>query len=55
MAQAPAQLNTTSTALNLQEKQKYIEEYDFAYCDESNKYEKVAKIGQGTFGFVNII
>lgn len=36
--------------LTLAEKQKYIENYDFKYCDESSKYEKVAKIGQGTFG-----
>lgn len=23
---------------------------NFPFCDESSKYEKVAKIGQGTFG-----
>ena len=39
-----------SSKLTLAEKQKYIEDYDFLYCDESGKYEKVAKIGQGTFG-----
>lgn len=35
---------------NLMAKEQYIENYDFFYCDESSKYEKVAKIGQGTFG-----
>lgn len=44
------QMSTSSTVLSLAEKQKYIEDYDFPYCDESSKYEKVAKIGQGTFG-----
>lgn len=42
--------SSSSRTLSLAEKQKYIEEYDFPYCDESSKYEKVAKIGQGTFG-----
>lgn len=41
---------TSSTALSLPAKQKYIEEFDFPFCNESSKYEKVAKIGQGTFG-----
>ncbi|XP_058125393.1 cyclin-dependent kinase 9 isoform X2 [Anopheles coustani] len=45
-------LATSTTMLNLADKQKYIETYDFPYCDESSKYEKVTKIGQGTFGEV---
>lgn len=40
----------SKTQQTLAAKQKYIENYDFQYCDESIKYEKVAKIGQGTFG-----
>lgn len=33
-----------------EKKNEYLKNYDFFFCDESNKYEKVAKIGQGTFG-----
>jgi cyclin-dependent kinase 9 len=42
--------NNPSTIMNTKEKEKYIEEFDFAYCDEATKYEKVAKVGKGTFG-----
>jgi len=49
-----ASASTTRTnsprGLKLAEKQKYIAEYAFPYCDLSSKYEKIAKIGQGTFG-----
>ena len=42
--------SSASTIMNTKEKEKYIEEFDFPFCDEASKYEKVAKIGQGTFG-----
>lgn len=34
------------------ENYKYIENYSFPYLDDSRKYEKVKKIGHGTFGEV---
>lgn len=37
--------------MNIHEKDKYVEEYNFPFCDDASKYEKVAKIGQGTFGY----
>lgn len=40
----------SQTMHNLKLKLTYIETYVFPYCEESSKYEKVAKIGQGTFG-----
>ncbi|CAH0381877.1 unnamed protein product [Bemisia tabaci] len=54
----PASLTPSATPpqtphmLSAKEKQKYIENYDFKFCDEAAKYEKLTKIGQGTFGEV---
>lgn len=39
--------------MNTKEKEKYIENFMFPNCDETTKYERVAKIGQGTFGYIN--
>ena len=40
------------TKMNVSETHSYIENYDFPFCEEVSKYEKQAKIGQGTFGEV---
>lgn len=47
----PAVPNASGSGImNSKEKEKYIEEYDFPYCNEASKYVKLRKIGQGTFG-----
>lgn len=40
------------TPMNTREKEKYMETFHFPFCELSLKYERVAKIGQGTFGEV---
>ncbi len=34
------------------QKEIYIENFDYINCDDVGKYEKLSKIGQGTFGWV---
>jgi hypothetical protein len=41
---------SSSMKMNKAEKEKYIENFDYPHCDEVGKYEKLSKIGQGTFG-----
>jgi cyclin-dependent kinase 9 len=41
----------SSTAL-LAQKNEAIEEFDYPFCDDVSKYEKLTKIGQGLHQFI---
>lgn len=42
--------NSSTSFLFGREKDKYLENFNFPFCDDASKYERVTKIGQGTFG-----
>lgn len=43
--------STTSPQTTLAcSKDKYLEDFHFPFCEDATKFEKMAKIGQGTFG-----
>lgn len=40
------------STITSKDREKLLEELKFPFCDDVNKYEILAKIGQGTFGEV---
>ena len=49
---ASSNMSTSRGQSSSGETQTYIENFDFPFCDEVSKYERISKIGQGTFGEV---
>lgn len=43
------------TTMNALERQIYVEQFNFPFCEEINKYDLLVKIGQGTFGWVKYL
>jgi len=58
MANSTPPKTTTPNLLKMDlacEREKYLEEFNFSFCEDATKFEKLAKIGQGTFGYLIII
>lgn len=48
----PAAKRMANKVMSAEDKERYIEKFEFPFCEKVDKYEKMTKIGQGTFGEV---